>query len=170
MSLNPFPSNGDKAPETMGTHDNKPPSACSALDSPPLGSASLPLLTHSGGSRLVSQVSASCSIRVCAHLTVDQSRRVRFRRQTHSVSKPHDIRLSFLSLFLCVEKKNHLSCSISAVPDTGRMQRQERAPLVRPRGFDPNQVIDATPQQKMRKLLMFVTVRASVDYDALRCE
>ena len=82
MSLIPFPSNGDKAPETMGTHDNKPPSACSALDSPPLGSASLPLLTHSGGSRLVSQVSASCSIRVCAHLTVDQSRRVRFRRRT----------------------------------------------------------------------------------------
>ena len=166
MSLNPFPSNGDKAPETMGTHDNKPPSACSALDSPPLGSASLPLLTHSGGSRLVSQVSASCSIRVCAHLTVDQSRRVRFRRRTHSVSKPHDIRLSFF----VSRKKNHLSCSISAVPITGRMQRQERAPLVRPRGFDPNQVIDATPQQKMRKLLMFVTVRASVDYDALRCE
>ena len=50
------------------------------------------------------------------------------------------------------------------------MQRQERAPLVRPRGFDPNHVIDATPQQKMRKLLMFVTVRAAVDYDALRCE
>ena len=105
MSLIPFPSNGDKAPETMGTHDNKPPSACSALDSPPLGSASLPLLTHSGGSRLVSQVSASCSIRVCAHLTVDQSRRVRFRRRTHSVSKPHDIRLSFLSISLCGEKK-----------------------------------------------------------------
>ena len=105
MSLIPFPSNGDKAPETMGTHDNKPPSACSALDSPPLGSASLPLLTHSGGSRLVSQVSASCSIRLCAHLTVDQSRRVRFSRRTHSVSKPHDIPLS---LSLC-QKKNPLS-------------------------------------------------------------
>ena len=166
MSLIPFPSNGDKAPETMGTHDNKPPSACSALDSPPLGSASLPLLTRSGGSRLVSQVSASCSIRLCAHLTVDQSRRVRFSRRTHSVSKPHDIPFPFF----VSRKKNQLSCSISAVPDTGRMQRQERAPLVRPRGFDPNQVIDATPQQKMRKLLMFVTVRAAVDYDALRCE
>ena len=76
----------------------------------------------------------------------------------------------FSLYFFVWRKKNHLSCSISAVPDTGRMQRQERAPLVRPRGFDPNQVIDATPQQKMRKLLMFVTVRAAVDYDALRCE
>ena len=164
MSLIPFPSNGDKAPETMGTHDNKPPSACSALDSPPLGSASLPLLTHSGGS----PSSVKCQHRAASGCA--PTLRLTNRDVLGSAGgptpypSPTTSAFPFSLYFFVWRKKNHLSCSISAVPDTGRMQRQERAPLVRPRGFDPNQVIDATPQQKMRKLLMFVTVRASVDY------
>ena len=69
MSLIPFPSNGDKAPETMGTHDNKPPSACSALDSSPLGSASLPV-THMSDSRTVWLAPRQSSVSIVQHQAV----------------------------------------------------------------------------------------------------